>query len=129
MTVGKPRIPLTMANFHQDENLAWKQLLSALNNEPKRGSNRCHFKPCDIRVLNVSIMCSVKKKKKKENKDYQMISGTQICMLNFKDTAFCFNKLLNRLSFTPSPPLLPQPSLTHFIHAYTDVDPNLDFQI
>lgn len=71
----KSRIPSTMTNFDQmwicllsavyDKNLAWKQLLSALNNETKHGCNRCHFKPCDISVFNVSIMCSLRKRKKK----------------------------------------------------------------
>lgn len=95
----------TMANFDQMGNLlravqdgtpAWKQLLSALNNERKHGCNRCHFKPCDIGVFYVSAMCSLEKKKN----DYQMISGTQLCILNIKDTAF-FQKLSQQAVIHP----------------------------
>lgn len=56
------------------------------------------------------LLCVHSPKKKKKKNDYQMVSGTQLCILDIKDTALKRRKKnLNRLSLSPSPPLPPHP--------------------
>lgn len=54
-----------------------------------------------------------------------MISGTQLCILNIKDTAF-FQKLSQQAVIYPIASTPPPKHLTPILSTYTDGNPNLD---